>query len=245
MKRGYGCLLDIEDERDKKYLFRVAAPDLLVLTSSHALSPWFPPAMNQGQYGTCTAHGATAALRYDLIVNDLPDLLLSRSQPYWDAGVIEGDTADVGRQIRDMLKAIAAKGACLESEWGYDMVGHEPPQEVYSSALRHAAIEYCRVPVDRASINTAIYVGHPVIIGVPVFASFESDEVAETGFVPMPKANETEVGMHCMLMGDYDPQYDNVLNSWGAGWGQAGYCKLPRGYLEKYGSDFWTILINR
>jgi Papain family cysteine protease len=244
MKRFYGCIRDDEDDgRDHK--FSVAAPDPLVLTNSHALSQWFPPPLNQGSYGTCTAHGTTAALRYDLIVNDLPDLLLSRSQPYWDAGVIEGDTGDVGRQIRDMLTAIATKGAALESDWGYDKIGQQPPPEVYASALKHLAIEYCRVPVDRLSINTAIFVGHPVIIGVPVFQSFESDEVAETGFVPMPKTGEMEVGLHCMLLGDYDPEYDTILNSWGADWGQSGFCKIPRGYLEKYGSDFWAILINR
>lgn len=241
MKRGYGCIRDILDERD--HLFKLTAPDTIVVPNAHALSPWFPPPMDQGQYGTCTAHGSTAALRYDLIVNDLPDLLLSRSQPYWDAGVIEGDTGDVGRQIRDMVATLAAKGAALDSEWGYDKIGQDPPPEVYASALKHEALEYCRVNVDRQSINTAIFVGHPVIIGIPVFKSFESDEVAATGFVPMPGTLDSEVGLHCMLMGDYDPAYDTVLNSWGASWGQGGYCKLPRGYLEKYGSDFWTLII--
>lgn len=224
---------------------KLAAPGLLaglVLPASHDLTGAFPPPMNQGPYGTCTAHGVTAALRYNLINRDAPDVELSRAQLYWDSGVLEGDTSDVGRQIRDVIKAAASKGAAREELWGYDKVGQEPPAEIYADALRHAALGYARVETDRESINTAIFIGHPVIIGIPVFKSFESEEVAATGRVPMPRAGETEIGGHCMLLGGYDPESDLVLNSWGPEWGAGGYCYLPRGYVEKHGSDLWTII---
>jgi len=35
-----------------------------------------------------------------------------------------------------------------------------------------------------------------------------------------------------------------VANSWGTGWGHEGDCYIPAAYLEKYGSDFWTIATN-
>jgi len=36
-----------------------------------------------------------------------------------------------------------------------------------------------------------------------------------------------------------------VRNSWGSGWGQAGYFTLPYAYLTTRGlaSDFWTLQI--
>lgn len=235
----YGWIKDAVDERDHK--MKLAAPDDLVLPDAHDLTAAFPPPMDQGQYGTCTAHGVTAALRYNLINRDLADLPLSRAQVYWDSGVIEGNTADVGRQIRDVIKAVASRGAAMEKLWGYEKIGVQPDESIYVDALRHEALEYASVDADRASINAAIFVGHPIIIGIPVFKQFESDEAAATGVIVMPGALDTEIGAHCMLLGGYDPQHDTVLNSWGPSWGFGGYCRLPRGYVEKYGSDLWTI----
>jgi hypothetical protein len=236
---AYGCLPDGHDPRDLRFAAPVPGDDFVV-PLTHDLTPWFPEALNQFQHSTCTAHGVTAALRYNLIDNGRPDVVLSRSQPYWDSGVIEGDTSDVGRQIRDAVKAVAQKGVVPESVWPYDRIGEQPPPEVYAAAS-HRALEYRRVDCDRDSINAALFVGHPVIIGVPVFRDFESEETAQTGRVRMPRAGQTPVGLHCMLLGAYFPAWDKVLNSWSASWGDGGYCWLPRGYIETLGSDLWTI----
>lgn len=241
VKRGYGYRRDDLDGRD--HLFKAARHDGLVIPREHNLTAAFPPPMNQGQYGTCTAHAVVAAVRYNLINTGRPDVDLSRSQLYWDAGVAEGNTDDVGRQIRNVIKVAATNGIALDEVWPSSNVGCDPPPEVYADALKHEALEYCRVETDREAINTALFVGHPVIIGIPVFKQFESDEAAATGNVTMPKAFETEVGMHAMLLGAYGA-YDTVLNSWGADWGHNGYCYIANGYLEKYGSDFWTILMD-
>ena len=242
--RGYGCIKDDPDDRDHR--FGAAAPtEELVVPDAHSLVAQMPPVMDQGQSSTCTVHGTTAAYRYNLINTDRPDVPLSRAQLYWDAGVIEGDTGDGGRQIRDVVKAISTKGVAREDLWGFDRLGNQPTPAVYDDAALHLALEYQRVNTDRASINGAIFIGHPVIFGVPVYKAFESDEVAKTGIVPMPSFTDSDVGLHCMLLVGYDSQYDYVLNSWGQDWGQAGYCQLPRGYLEKYGSDFWTIFIDK
>ncbi len=241
--RGYGCIRDAEDKRD--YKFAAPVPSFVV-PNAHDLTPMFPPVMDQGPYGTCTAHGAIEAMRYIMRNTDQSDVELSRAQLYWDAGVIEGDTSDVGRQIRDVVKALATKGVAREELWGYDKLGQMPTLEVYADAANQVALEYVRVEVDRAAINTAIYMGNPVIIGIDVFKGFEADEAAQTGIIPMPGAFETPTGAHCVLLGAYDPQWDTFMNSWADWWGlpdKKGYGKLPRGYLEKHGSDLWTIFM--
>lgn len=241
--RKYGWIKDAPDNRDHK--FKLPAPgNELVMPETHDLTGFFPPVMNQGQFGTCTAHGVTAAFRYNRINNDYEDIPLSRAQLYWDSGVIGGDTNDTGRQIRDVIKSITSKGVAREELWGYEKVGVEPPPSIYEDARSHFATEYQRVDVDRISINTAIFIGHPVIIGIPVYKQFESDEAAATGVIRMPSFGDTEIGEHCMLLGGYSPGADRVMNSWGTGWGDAGYCSLPRGYVEKYGSDLWTIFMD-
>lgn len=241
----YGCVPDDPADYERDHKFKLAAPgEDLVLPNEHSLLDWLPPLMEQGPNGTCTVHGATAADRYNLLNNDLPDEPLSRAQLYWDAGIIEGNTADIGRQIRDVVKAMATTGVARESLWGYDKLGQQPPPEVVADALNHRIDEYQRVEVNRVSINTAIFVGHPVIIGIPVFKQFESDEAAATGIIRMPGPRETEIDWHCMLHAAYDPQWDTVMNSWPKWWGlpeRKGFCKLPTEYIPKLGQDLWAI----
>jgi len=245
--RGYGCIPDLPDVRDHKFAAAAPAPDFVV-PDAHDLTSIFPPVMDQGPYGYCTGFGSTEAYRYNLLNTDRPDVPLSIAQLMWDSGVLEGDTSDNGRQIRDVVKCLATKGVAREELWPYDKAGQQPPLEVYADAPNQMALEYARVDVSRAAINTAIYMGHPIIIGVDVFTGFESDEAAQTGIIPMPSFGQTPVGGHCILLGAYDPQWDIFMNSWDTWWGlseKKGYGKFPRGYLEKYGSDFWTIFIGK
>lgn len=242
----YGCIPDERDDRDRK--FALPAGTGATITSAHDLTRMFPPTKDQAATNTCTVHGVPAAYRYNRINNRLPDMELSRAQLYWDAGILEHDISDVGRQIRDVVKCLAKTGIAREELWGFDKLGQEPPPEVYTDAVNQTVLEYMRVDTNRDAINMAIYVGHPIIIGVDIFEEFETDEVARTGLVPMPRANQTPVGAHCMLMGAYDPQWDTVQNSWGTWFGlpeKKGFCKLPRGYIEKYGSDLWTIFLDK
>ena len=98
--------------------------------------------------------------------------------------------------------------------------------------------------------------GLPIIIGISVYDSFESDAVAATGKVLMPDTNaETCLGGHCLLLvGFQDANSCITCNSWGptpdelakdpnSGWGDRGYCYIPYAYLTdpNLASDFWTI----
>jgi len=243
---AYGCKPDERDDRDHK--FRAAPPSGLVVPDTIDLTAWNPPVMDQEAFGTCTVHAITAAWRYNRIDNDLPDVPLSRAQLYYDAGVIEGDTTDTGRQIRDVVKALATRGAAREELWGYDKLGQQPPVEVYSDALNQMALEYQRVDVNALALRTALFMGHPVVVGVNVYQEFEGDEVASTGQVPLPRFGQTPISAHCVLVGGCDPLGFTFLNSWATWWGmptKKGYGRFPPGYLEREGSDFWTIFTDK
>jgi len=246
----YGCIPDSPYDKGpngRDHKFSAVPPDDYVVPDEHDITGAFIPFMVQGGYGTCASHGPIAAWRYERLNNDLPDIPLSRAQLDWDSGVLEGNTADVGRQIRDTVKILATQGIAREALWGYDKVGQKPSPEVYADSSNQKILEYQRVEVNRRAINTAIYMGHPVIIGVPVFKQFESDEAAATGIIRMPAALETEVGWHCMLHGAYNTAWDIAMNWWDDWWGlpeKKSYCKLPTEYIPKLGQDLWTIFMN-
>ena len=51
------------------------------------------------------------------------------------------------------------------------------------------------------------------------------------------------LGGHAVAVVGYDDaaQVFIVRNSWGTGWGMAGYFTMPYAYFETLASDFWTI----
>ena len=61
----------------------------------------------------------------------------------------------------------------------------------------------------------------------------------------MPGPDERTLGGHAVCAVGYDDQEQRfiVRNSWGSGWGLAGYFKMPYAYLENrnLSDNFWTI----
>ena len=84
-------------------------------------------------------------------------------------------------------------------------------------------------------MKTSLASGHPFVVGISVYESFESEDVAKTGMVSMPDIyKETCLGGHAVLVVGYSDitQKWIVRNSWGDKWGDKGYFYLP--YLYFY-----------
>ncbi|HEY8875793.1 MAG TPA: C1 family peptidase, partial [Desulfosporosinus sp.] len=89
--------------------------------------------------------------------------------------------------------------------------------------------EYHRV-TDLTSLKSALAEGYPVVIGIDVYASFESTQVAQTGLVPIPNSGEQLLGGHAVLAVGYKDDMENhdqgvviCRNSWSESWGDKGY----------------------
>ncbi len=239
----HGWKPDIPDHRDHIY----SAPFFLILPPHVDLRPGCPPIYDQGQLGSCTANAIAAALEFDQMKQGeqafTPSRLFIYYNERWAEGTIDSDS---GAAIRDGIKSVNKQGACNETEWPYDITQFtiQPPTSCYSDALKYRSVSYQRVMRSLRQMKACLASGFPFVIGISVYSSFESDQVAATGIVPMPQHNEDLLGGHCMLVVGYDDtkQAFTTRNSWGA-WGDAGYCYLPYAYLldSSLSSDFWTI----
>jgi C1A family cysteine protease len=254
--RGYGWRPDLPDRRDLLYM--VPHGIAAALPAKADLRPQCPPVYDQLQLGSCTANAIAAAIEFDQIKQKLATFTPSRLFIYYNERVIEQDVAlDNGAQIRNGIKSVAKEGACPETMWPYNdqnmdpdpcpncPYAQEPTPTSYAEAAKHTVQSYQRLNPILNILKGCLASGYPFVFGFTVYESFESDQVAQTGIVPMPAPTEKTVGGHAVLGVGYDDaaQQFIVRNSWGSGWGLSGYFMMPYAYPtnSSLADDFWTI----
>lgn len=242
----FGWRPDTPDMRDRLSAVPVRAPSKLPPSVDLSTLAWMPPVYDQGQLGSCTGNAIAGGFAFDLGKQNLPVFQPSRLAIYYDERVIEHTTKeDAGAEIRDGMKVISKTGAAPETLWPYviSKFSQKPPKAYYDAAKPHTCVLYQRVPQAESAIKSVLASGLPIVFGITVYESFESDAVASTGTVPMPKKTEKTLGGHAILMVGYTKSRFKFRNSWGKDWGKKGYATLPLDYVlnSDLASDFWTI----
>jgi C1A family cysteine protease len=234
------------DFRDHKFTMLIAPQALPV---SVDLTPSCPPVYNQLTLGSCTANALAAAVEFDMIKQGLQTVTPSRLFIYYNERVIERTTSqDAGAELRDGIKTLNSLGVCPETLWPYDIQQFDvrPDDAAYKAATAFTAIAYKAVDnTNIINIKSALAQNFPVVCGITVYDSFESDYVSLTGIVNLPSPHECTIGGHAVMCVGYDDHSQRFImrNSWGLDWGMKGYFTLPYAYLTNsdLADDFWTI----
>lgn len=244
---SFGWRRDLPDMRDLAY----SAPLGVIrnLPPQVDLRQHCPPVVNQGHLGSCTANAIASAHFFDQIKQGATRAFQpSRLFIYYNERAIENTvTIDAGAHIRDGVKSIAKDGVCREELWDYieSSFADKPSTAAYKEALDHQALIYMRVQQTLGQLKGCIADGYPFIFGFTVYESFQTEEVAKTGIVPLPSGSESVLGGHAVLAVGYDDTKQRVIvqNSWGTEWGDQGFFYMPYSYITDVdlAADFWTI----
>jgi C1A family cysteine protease len=243
---GYGWIPQLPDLRDAKLQIEpvTSLPNSIDLSSTTNM----PPIYDQGQLGSCTGNAIAGAVDFENHRQEGTFLTPSRLWIYYQERVIENTVShDSGAQIRDGIKAVARLGVCPETDWPYDIstFASAPAKKDYADSLKDRAVTYQAVPHDLFALKSVLAKGTVIVFGFTVYETFESQQVASSGIVPMPSPNENVVGGHAVVLAGYDDTVDRfrVRNSWGTSWGQGGYFEMPYLYVTSpsLASDFWVI----
>jgi len=253
-RHSFGWKKDPKDIRDYKYKFHLPLrllPDFIDMRSQCS------PVRDQGQLGSCTAFAMATGLREWMMWKYLgvEHTVLSPLFLYWQERFLEGTVfEDSGAYIRDGLKVLQEMGTCPEVDDPYDIsrFTETPTPEMVQKALPYKISTYERLDTTSLALRTALAQGDPVVMGMLVYSSFETQEVATTGKVPMPSRcpmTDKVLGGHAVFVVGYqnDPAWNGggyfiVKNSWSDAWGDSGYFYLPFGFISSYRtSDLWVV----
>jgi len=241
----YGWKLSKPDERDVYFDFTLNKKN----ETNKDLRELCPPIYNQGELGSCTANAISFAYEFDQIKQkeQKKDVFIpSRLFIYYNERSMEGTvSSDSGAEIRDGIKSINKVGVCPESMWPYNInvFTEKPSNDCYEMATKHKSVKYARVKQTLEELRECVSSGFPIVFGFTVYESFESDAVAKTGIMPMPKKDESIVGGHAVSVVGFTDKTFIVRNSWGDSWGDKGYFYMPNEFITNvdYANDFWVI----
>jgi hypothetical protein len=150
---------------------------------------------------------------------------------------------DHGTHIRLAFDVLGKFGICTEGRWPYDLkkLFTLPSLMAMREATGHRIHSYYRISETGDarcdSVLQALRSNHPVVFGTLVdkpFCSF----VGET---PIGIPGGDTVGGHAMIVVGYMNGNFIVKNSWGRGWGDAGFWYMKPEYLGwSKTSDIWV-----
>jgi C1A family cysteine protease len=249
-----------------KKIGAAAAPAKLPATVD--LRSFCSPIENQGALGSCTANAGVGLLEYFERRAYGRDIDGSRLFLYKATRNLLHLVGDTGAWLRSTMGAMALFGVPPEEYWPYVVAGfdNEPPAFLYAFAQNFQAITYYRLdppgiarPALLDRIKTNLGVGLASMFGFTVYSSY-SQSNTNGGAFPFPRPGDTVVGGHAVVAVGYDDtkKVTNTApggtettgalllrNSWGTGWGDAGYGWLPYEYvLRGLAVDWWSLLKN-
>ncbi|MFN5968468.1 MAG: C1 family peptidase [Microcystis sp.] len=237
------------------------------LPASVDLRPWCSPMEDQKTIGSCTAHAGVGLVEYferrafgkHIDASRLFLYKVTRNLLHW--------TGDTGAFLRSTMYALTLFGVPPEEYYPYNIADYdkEPSAFCYAFAQSYQAISYYRLDPPGtardallARIKTDLSKGLPSMFGFTVYSSISQGNT--TGKIPYPTRGERVLGGHAIDAVGYD---DNlkikntnpgglettgallIRNSWGTGWGSAGYGWLPYKYvLDGLATDWWSLIKN-
>jgi C1A family cysteine protease len=235
------------------------------LPTSVDLRSWCSPIEKQGDLGSCTANAGVGLIEYFERRafgkhTDASRLFLyktTRDLLHW--------VGDTGAFLRNTMGAMVLFGVPPEEYWPYKVADFdkEPSGFCYAFAQNFQSISYYRLDpsgttpaVLLSRIKANLAAGLPSMFGFTVYSSY--GQASTTGKFPFPTPGESIAGGHAVDAVGYD---DNmkirntnpgavettgaflIRNSWGTGWGAAGYGWLPYEYvLRSLAVDWWSLL---
>ena len=214
---------------------------LLALPASVDLSQYDPPVGDQKGDESCTSWATGYYMRG----------WYARRDGYYPAGGSDGAGSyapmylysqvtggrNVGTSFADNLNILEQQGIDTRADYtqgDYDYVDLPTAAEM-SNAAHVKIASYRDVGGSNLQdwIETAMFGGNPVAVGIPIYPEFDGATAADP-LVGLPKPGEHSRGGHSVFATKYDANGLWIENSWGTSYGLNGYSELSWSFVNRY-----------
>jgi hypothetical protein len=216
------------------------------------LRKYCSPVGDQRQTSRCSAFAWTHAqeMTQRIVRNDSTRL----SANYTMLGIqeMQGDARDFRYAYKggegsiggpEPGEVLRERGTCRHDLWPDDM----PQPVVDPRQLERDAAERrlpgLPYPIALDDVRKVLTAGMPVHLAMNTGERFAN--MGRDGIVHAAEGPWGDHGRHAMLLTGYTGNYFIVKNSWGADWGDRGYCYIPRKVLQESEADFVAVLVGR
>ena len=199
------------------------------------------PVLDQGSKPHCVAFTAASLKMHQELRQHrrLYEFVRDAAGLYAECKKIDGFPGFPGTTNRAMLSLLGSRGMIVRRSdakpaWPFRIGGYVRCETVQQ-------------------IKEALYATGPVVIGTDIDAGWDHPFGPDVLSGMIPVTGET-IGGHDVLVVGWNDAYRGVSgrsapvgvlkikNSWGDGWGKAGYARLPVEHLEVHsGWDAWTV----
>ncbi|MCS6823660.1 MAG: hypothetical protein NZ529_05140 [Cytophagaceae bacterium] len=232
-----GCAMKLE-VFDRAEVFEPLASEKNSLPARVTLEKYCPERLSQGQQGSCvgwaSAYAARTILEAVATGADPNEICFSPSFLYNQIG-LEGCQ---GAYIVDAMNAMMEIGSLPKRLFPYDpnSCSRQPTDAEKTEASRYLICGYNRLTLDHnkyeidlLAIKQNIAQGAPVVIGMDVGGTFESEQIYGANMWRPTQDdynNKDRFGGHAMCVIGYDDTHEGgafqIMNSWGKEFGNNG-----------------------
>ena len=210
------------------------------------LTPFAPTPGDQGQLSSCVSW----SVGYDLMgyYSNRTGHSGAPFAPMYLYSQVNGGV-DQGSTFLENFQLVAAQGVDTKADYrpqGDYEWQKKPTSAQRASAAFHRALAPSLLftglgqgPKARTLISNALAAGQPVVIGIRVFNNFYYLSGSKSTFSNADISGDF-LGYHAVTAFGYNATGIVIENSWGTGWGKAGFATLSWDFVQSNVIEAWT-----
>jgi len=216
------------------------------------LRKYCSPIGDQGQTGRCSAFAWTHAVEMsrNILQEDAPRL--SPNFTMLEFQEMQGDAQDYAYAHSggdgtisgpDPGRVLVANGTCRQELWPDDRDQPAANERQLESDAQRYRLEAVPLPIALEDVRKVLSAGCPVHVSMSTGRAFS--DVGRDGLFNAAEAPWGRHGRHAMLMVGYTGNFFILKNSWGTGWGDQGFCYVPKNVLAASDPEFIAVLVRK
>lgn len=214
------------------------------------LRKYATPIGDQGQTSRCSAFAWTHALELCRNLKQLETPRLAPSYTMLQFQKMQGDEQDYEYAYSggegtiggaEPGQVLADNGTCRQTLWPDNSSRPVGGDSLLKSDAAHFKLEATPLPIAIDDIKKVLSAGCPVHLAMNTGSAFS--DVGRDGLFNAAEPPSGRHGRHAMLLVGYTGNYYIVKNSWGADWGEQGYCYVPKNVLADAEAEFVAVLL--